>query len=54
MVPPFGSPGSYNCIEYYAKFRHAPLCKLGIRFDHTKGNVLCVSFTFASTLGQKT
>ena len=55
---PFGLPGSYNCIEYYAKLRRAPppppLCKLGIRFDHTKGNVLCVSFTFASTFGRKT
>ena len=37
-APPFGSTGLQNCRKKYAQLRHGPLfCKLGIRFDYTKG-----------------
>ena len=50
--PPFGSPGLQNCIEKQAKLRHGPpLCKLGIRFDHTKGMFCAFLLGFGRKIG---
>ena len=48
-IPPFGSPGLQICIEKRAKLRHAPLCKLGKRFDHTKA----MFYAFVLGFGRK-
>ena len=44
MAPPLGRQDSIIRIELYAEVRHAPLCNLGRKFEHTNGQNLGEDF----------